>query len=652
MTKQNKKNIENQNYQKSNIGRSIDFIKINKYPLLITLSFLITFLYVDIFINIYWMNYDGYYYINQGNAILAGNGQDIKAWNAPIGGPVIYATVNSFLQDGFLTLKLFSVFGGAGIVFLSYFITKNIFNPKIALLTQLFVVVNTSLHWITIQAGNELLALFLIIFSFYFITKKQLVKKDLLILGILLGAAFLIRFQTSLVLISFLLFLLIRNRNYKINFTHVGLVVGVFLVVVSPLFIYNYETYGKIIDSDPAGQAIVTWTIQTTEWREKAEVLGLNQQGVSALFLDFELFLENYFYNLFYHNSNRLFNFHTTYNLSILPYFQYIGIIPIVLGLFYYLKIKPTRNIIFASITSFVVTAFLITLFGDMKIHFFALVIIPILVLSILNIKKIQKNFLPLLILSTVFFLGAAILPLARSDHLFPMWIPIPILGAIFFLEVLPKIFTKIRHGEYSVEKIPYFKIIIIIIILVLLINIVFSMRMQEMWLFDDFELGLKDSILGLIYDQKSRSMWGEEIKEIGEVLAKQPGIENSYVMGIVATYSYYADSKFVYADFQGGVKGDSIEKYITRENWSDYEIYYSNLNSHPPDRRNENNPIPDYVVYLPMEPFAKLDYAETQYEDLKKLADPKHPEIPENFEFLYKDNKTGSVVYKIHHEK
>ena len=629
-----------------------EYIKINKYPILVTLCFFTIFLYVDILINIYWVNYDGYYYLNQGNAILEGNGLDVKAWNAPIGGPVIYAITNSVIDEGFLTLKLFAVFGGTVIVFTSYFITRNIFNSKIALLAQLLVAVNTSLHWVTIQAGNELLALSLIITSLYFITKKQLVKKDLIILAILLGVAFSVRFQTSLVMISLLIFLLIRDKNYKKNLAYVGLVTIIFFAIASPVFAYNYTTYGKIMDSDPTGQAIVSWVYQTPEWREKAEELGLKGQGTAGLLLDFDLFLKNYFHNLFNHNSDRLFNFDTTYNLSILPYFQYVGIIPIFIGIGYYLKIKLTKKIIFASITSFFTTLFLIAMFGDIEEHFFALAVIPILILSILNIKNSQKNFLPLLILSVVFFIGAAILPLGRSDHLFPMWIPIPIFGAIFFIEVLPKMFTKIRHKEWTTEKIPYFKIIVLIIILVLLTNIIFSMRMQELWLYDDFELGLKDAIIGLIFDQKPRSMWGEEIKTIGEVLAAQPGIEDSYVMGIVATYSYYADSKFVYADFQGGKKGDPIEKYITRENWSEYEIYYSNLNAYPPDRRDIHKPIPDYVVYLPMKPFSKLDYTETQYEELKVLADPKNPKIPKNFEFLYKDEKTGSVVYKIHHKK
>ncbi len=638
--------------KKINFQKIFDSINVNKIPILISISFLIVFLYVDIFINIYWMNYDGYYYLNQGNAILSGNGQDIKAWNAPIGGPVIYSITNAFVNDGYLTLKLFSVLGGTGIVFLSYFITKNIFDSRIALLTQLFVAVNTSLHWITIQAGNELLALFLIVFSFYFITKKQLNKKDLVIIGIILGTAFSIRFQTSLVFFSFIIFLLIRNRNFKINIAHMSIVAIIFLAVASPIFIYNYSTYGKILDSDPTGQAILAWKYQTTEWREEAVALALDGKGAAGLMLDLELFLENYFYNLFFHNSNRLYNFGTTYNLSILPYFQYLGLVPLLGGLFYYLKIKLSKNTIFATSASFGITLSLVILFGNMQMHFFALIIIPILVLSILNIRNIQKEFLPLLILSTVFVFGAALLPLARSDQLFPMWLPIPILCSVFFLEVVPKIFTKIKPQKYSTKKIPYFKIIILIIILVLLSNIIFSMRMQEMWLYQDFEVGLKDAILGLTFEQKPRIMWGEEIKEIGQVLSQQPGIEDSYVMGVVATYSYYANSKFVYADFQEGKRGDSIEKYIARENWSDYEINFSNLNSYPSDRRNVYKPIPDFLVYLPMENFGKLDYSITQYEDLKILADPENPLIPDNFEFLYKDNNTGTTVYKINHEK
>lgn len=187
------------------------FISQKKYPVLVSIGFFICLSYVSFFINIIWSNYDGFYYLKQGEAILSGNGLDIKVWNAPIGGPVVYAATNYFVKDGFLTLKLFALFGGTILVFTSYFIIRNIFNAKIALAGQLLVAFNTQLHWITIQAGNELLALSLIFGTLYFMTRKQIHAKQVAIIAILLGISFLIRYQVMFVLLAFLIFLIIRD---------------------------------------------------------------------------------------------------------------------------------------------------------------------------------------------------------------------------------------------------------------------------------------------------------------------------------------------------------------------------------------------------------------------------------------------------------
>ena len=58
-------------------------------------------------------------------------------------------------------------------------------------------------------------------------------------------------------------------------------------------------------------------------------------------------------------------------------------------------------------------------------------------------------------------------------------------------------------------------------------------------------------------------------------------------------------------------------------------------------DRNNLNNPIPDYLIYVPRD--FHLNY-------LKILSDPTNPKIPLSFEAIYKSQR-GTVVYKIHDE-
>ena len=49
------------------------------------------------------------------------------------------------------------------------------------------------------------------------------------------------------------------------------------------------------------------------------------------------------------------------------------------------------------------------------------------------------------------------------------------------------------------------------------------------------------------------------EQKLIGELLAKQPGIEDSVIMTYTPTIPYYANSKFLHAVFIEGNENDSI---------------------------------------------------------------------------------------------
>ncbi len=627
-----------------------NFVVKNKYAIIITIGFFLITGYITFFHHDYWFEYDGIYYLHQGEEILKGNGDNVRLIGATVTGPVIYSIVDSVINDGFLTLKLFALFGGTAIIFVSYFIIKNIYNEKIAIISQLLIAFNARFILLTTWSMNEQLPMMFIFLSLYFMTKKELKRKDIIIIGIFLGISFSIRYQALFILIPFLLFLLIRNKNYKINFMYVGIVIAVFLAIASPVFLYNYVTYGSITDSDP-NYYILQSKIQTPEWRDGLLDASAKEENVSAIFLDFGLFLENYFYNLFYHNSNFLFNFDTWVNLSIIPIVPYLGMIPVILGLMYILKIKRSKITIIVLFISIFVSSILIIKFGEIENHFFALVMIPILVIGIMQIQKIEKQILPLLMLSVIFFIGISIVPLIRAEQLFAMWIIVPILTTICLTEVIPRGISKLGKNNSKIKK-SSTKIVIVLIVLVLLANAGFSYKTIMVYFYDDMPSDIKTEIVKLV-STKSHNQAGMEIKKIGDILAAQSGIENSYVMSDTVSYSYYSNSKFLFTSFQEGKIGDSINKFIIRENWSDYEIYFSNINSHPPDRKDENKPIPDYIIFHELSKTYTdnpWDKEEKQYDDLTILLDPINPKIPNNFELMYMNNKTGTVLYKIKH--
>ena len=226
-------------------------IESNKFPVIITVSFFIVLLYVAFTYHNYWTEYDGIYFLGVGKEILAGNGGNVLSPDAPIGGPVFHAVLSLVFGDAFVVGKLISLFSGAGIVFFSYYVIKNIFSPRVALLGQLFIAFNPILQLQSIYALNELFPVFLIVASLYFITKKNLKLSDIIISGALLGGAFMVRYQALAVIIAMIIFLLIRNRSIRLNSFHVMVIVAFFLIVCSPLLVYNYTTHGVILDSNP-----------------------------------------------------------------------------------------------------------------------------------------------------------------------------------------------------------------------------------------------------------------------------------------------------------------------------------------------------------------------------------------------------------------
>ena len=192
-------------------------------------------------------------------------------------------------------------------------------------------------------------------------------------------------------------------------------------------------------------------------------------------------------------------------------------------------------------------------------------------------------------------------------------------------------------------------KYVVFIIALIILLNLGFSYKYFSSVFYGDSFDGVASEITKLFSEKKYE--WGLEDKEIGDLLKKQPGIENKYVMSDLNTYAYHSGSKFLYTDFHAGKPSDSINDFIERKNWSEYELYISNIHSYPRDKHDLLKPVPDYVVYrgVPYDDNNPHYQKPPNYADVSILSNPDNEELPSNFELLYKSDKTHVVVYKIH---
>ncbi len=637
-----------------------NFIISNRYPLIITLGFFLVFSCITFFHhNYWWSDVDGAFYLQVGEQILSGDGYNVRVSQAPVGGPILYSSINSFVDNGFLTMKTIALLSCTGIVFVSFYIIRNIFNFKIALVGQLLVAFTPRLELNAILAMNEMLPILLTFISLFLITKKHTNLRHLIMISVILGVAVMIRYQPVLVFLGILIFILIKDKKIRVNITHVIIMIGVFLIVISPLLIYNYSTYGNIIDSNPELYLLVNSEFQTTEGNEILENNIANESISKSIYLQ-DVFWKNYFNNMLYHNPNLFFNFNSAeHNLSVIPIIPFIGMVPVLGGLIYYLRPKWNKNNYIIPLGSIIITTVSILLIGNFEKHFFAIIIIPIIILVILNKKNIDNTLLPLLIVSLVFSVMISIIPLHNAKHWFPIWIIAPTLTALFIVEVIPKIYSKLINIKNNKKKIiKSDKIIIVTLILLFLINVGFSSEVLKFYIYEDEYDGIKNQLIetfsGVTLQER-----GIDIKEMGDFLSRQPNIENSYVMSHWWSIAYYADSKFIYTDFKEGIEGDDLNKYMTRENWSSYDRWWSNINSHPADRYDLLRLKADYVVYEPnttsLLESKQLKRANTfdylgQYKDLEILADIGNPSIPSNFELIYVSNNTGAVIYKINY--
>ena len=632
----------------SRISKNLDlknFFKTNKLPILVTVIFFLFTSYVSFFIDNPARGSDAMFYFFAGEQILFGDNENVRLPNAPIGGPVLFSSLNTVFHDPYLTIKIISLISGTAIVFLSFFIIKNIFNFKIAFLTQLIVAVNPKLHLQTTFPFNEIFPVFLVFLSFYYFTKTRILYNHLILAGILLGISFMFRYQTFPIVIGFLIYLLIRDKKFRKNLPLALLFVSSFLVGCSPLLIYNYTTFGNLIDSDPNYYMYTTTTfVQTDEWEKQVRIQG--ESFFSGITSDFNIFLKNYLFNLFYHNPDRIFNLSGGIdNISPIPAVPYIGIILIFGGVIYYLKPDYNKKLLLSLILSAITITIIISLLGILETYFFAIIIIPTLALGIFSFKKIQKNFLPLLVVAVIYFLMMAVIPVTRAEYFFSVWIIFPVLTSLFFLELIPRV--TIRKNESKQINLkhssPVKTIIIISIILLICVNLSFSYKFMSMIEYGDKSF---DGIIGeikKIFSNKQPGLHlGTEVKQIGEILSQQPNIENSYVMGNNWAVIYYSNSKLLFADFVEGDEKESLHSYITRENWSENDIFLSNSMSVPIDRNNIYKPVPDYLIYTPTVLIESP-------ENLKILENPNDPRVKSYLELLYK-SKLGTLVYKINH--
>ena len=296
-----------------------EVLKPNKYPILITIGFFLVTTYVSFFHHDFWtiFDQDSLIYLSGGQQIIAGVGENVSFPNAGPAGPVLFALLESVLKDGLFATKIVSILSGTGIVFFSYMVFKNIFSSKIALVGQLFIAFNPWVGILSISSVNDLFPIFLSIFSLYFITKKDIKLTDVIFSGAILGIGLMFRFQPAIFLLAIIIFLILLRKKPKFKISAVALLIVFFVLCCSPMLFYNYTVQEKLLDSNSNYYIAAHSKYYTQEWKDL--LFDNMDKNSNAIFSNPDLFIKNYFYNLFYGQPSSLFGFENKVSASLIP---------------------------------------------------------------------------------------------------------------------------------------------------------------------------------------------------------------------------------------------------------------------------------------------------------------------------------------------
>ncbi|MDO8559458.1 MAG: glycosyltransferase family 39 protein [bacterium] len=175
---------------------------------------------------------------------------------------VQWASFKMFGVNGF-ALRLPFALAGVASVYLVYLLTRRLFHEAAALLAALLVALSTATVWISRLGLQESLLIVFALLAVYWYRRALDDHRFLPAVGLALGLGLLTKYTMAAVVGALLVHFLIYRRDYlRLRTFWVG--VGVFLLLASPLIVYNlmlYRTTGHfdLQLSYLLGQAVPEW---------------------------------------------------------------------------------------------------------------------------------------------------------------------------------------------------------------------------------------------------------------------------------------------------------------------------------------------------------------------------------------------------------
>jgi len=204
----------------------------------ISISFLVSFLSLNR--NIWW---DSAVYIGIGKFLYSFGQSGFLEPSRPLIWPLFLGAawkIGSVVVFG----KILGLLFGAGCVYLTYLIGKEIFNKKVALVSALFLAFTPVFLFFNAKMLSDVPSLFFILLSIYFF-----VNKKYFLTGLFAGTAFLTRFLELILFFAIVILFWIYLRKEKDFLKNLSNIFIGFLLMIVPYLLFNYFMYQNVFYS-------------------------------------------------------------------------------------------------------------------------------------------------------------------------------------------------------------------------------------------------------------------------------------------------------------------------------------------------------------------------------------------------------------------
>lgn len=148
----------------------------------------------------------------------------------------------NFFGVSVVVARLPAALAGIGSILLLYYLAKELYNEKVALLATFLLVISTLQIWISKISYLESLSLFFLLLTYLFFFKGLKDPKKFIFFGLSLGLAMLTKYVTFFVWPVVFGYLLLKDRKILVN-KYFILSILIAILVFSPVIFYNFKLW-------------------------------------------------------------------------------------------------------------------------------------------------------------------------------------------------------------------------------------------------------------------------------------------------------------------------------------------------------------------------------------------------------------------------